>query len=529
MRPLKVPLLSLALAALALPPAEPVVARTSRAIQPVALAQFLRTFGSGDQSAYEGYVAARFDPGALRTTSVRERADRLARLYVESGGFEVVRLVRLGAEAETAVARAKLTGLPYCLTLKSQTVEGRRLITDFTAIDLPLPASSLLRTPTPAEISRTIIPLMDRLSRADAFSGVILIARNGRPFLRRAYGRASIAYEQPVSFDTRFSTASIGKSFTAVVIGSLFDEGRLSLDDLVGRHLPDYPDAAVRDRITIRQLLTHTSGLGPQSEFTNSPLWPARRMRIRTVADHLPLITGHPLEGEPGAQYIYSNAGFVILGLIIEKLTGRSYYDVVSERVFGPAGMTRSLYHEIDHEDPDIATGLTHFVEEGDDYRFRLGPRLNATIQGSAKGGSHGGAHVTADDLLRFITAVRAARLTSPSTAQLLTRPKGAARPDGARSGLGFQILVQNGHTIIGHRGGDIGISAFVHHFVESGYTTIVLSNYDPRGIRPIERQLRGLITRSVLGGATPLPLANDCSTSGSGEAERIGKARPPV
>jgi CubicO group peptidase (beta-lactamase class C family) len=252
-------------------------------------------------------------------------------------------------------------------------------------------------------------------------------------------------------------------------------------------------------------------------------------MRIRTVADHLPLITGHPLEGEPGAQYIYSNAGFVILGLIIEKLTGRSYYDVVAERVFRPAGMMRSFYHETDHEDPDIATGLTHFVEEGDDYHFQLGPRLNATIHGSARGGSHGGAHVTADDLLRFMTAVRAARLTSPSTAQLLTTPQGAARPGGARSGLGFEILSQNGHTIIGHRGGDIGTSAFVHHFIETGYTAVVLSNYDPRAIRPIERQLRGLITRSIIGAATPLPPPDDCSANEPAKAKRIGKAAPPV
>lgn len=510
MPPLKLSLLT-TLATLALLNGEATAAQAASEAQPGALAGFLQTFRSGDQAAYERYFAARFDPEALTTTPARERADRLARLYVDSGGFEIARPVRIGPEEEIVVARSVLTQLPYCLTLRSRTSGDRSVITEFSAVDLPLPASLSLRTPQPREVTRIITPFMDRLARADTFSGVILIAHQGRPFLRRAYGRASVAYDAPITFNTRFSTASIGKSFTAVAIGQLVDQGRLSLDDLVGRHLPDYPDTAVRERITIRQLLTHTSGLGSASEFTNSPLWPAQRMRIRTIAGYLPLITGHPLVSEPGAHYEYSNAGYVILGLIIEKLTGRSYYDVIQERVFAPAGMTRSFYHETDHEDPDIATGLTHFVEEGNDYRFQLGPRLNSTMQGSARGGSHGGANVTADDLLRFTVAVHGSRLTSAATARLLTTPQGAERPGDARNGLGFEIMTQNGHTIIGHNGGDIGVSAFAYHFRDSGYTAVVLSNYDPRAIRVIARQVRGLLTRSAIGAASAPP-PNNCS-----------------
>ncbi|HEV2866942.1 MAG TPA: serine hydrolase domain-containing protein [Allosphingosinicella sp.] len=475
------------------------------------MADLLRVFATGDQAEYERFVATRFDPEALRTTSVRERADRLARLFVDSGGFRLAQPPRSKDRIETAIATGVLTQLPYCLTLRSRTLNGRSLIADFAAADLPLPSSPSLRTPSPAEVSRTMIPFMNRLAAADTFSGVILIARNGRPFLRRAYGRASIAYDERVSLDTRFNTASIGKSFTAVAIGQLLDQGRLSLDDPVGRHLPDFPDAAVRERVTIRHLLTHTSGLGAASEFTASPLWPERRARIRTIADYLPLITGHPLVSEPGAQYAYSNAGFVILGLIIERLTGRPYYDVIQERVFAPAGMTRSFYHQSDHEDPDVATGLTHFVFEDGDYRFRLGPRRNSTLEGSMRGGSHGGAHVTADDLLRFMTAVRNARLTSAATARLLTTPQGAGRLEDMRNGFGFEIMSQNGHTIVGHGGGDIGVSSFIYHFNDSGYTVVVLSNYDPRAIRVIARQVRGLLTRSALGPQSPPP-PSDCS-----------------
>jgi CubicO group peptidase (beta-lactamase class C family) len=474
----------------------------------VPMIEFLRLFATGDQTDYERFFAARFEPEALRSTPVRERADRLARLFVDTGGFWLVQPVRTTGSSQTAIGTGILTGLSYCLTLRSG---GAGLPTDFAAVDLPLPASPSLRTPSPPEISRTMLPFMDRLAAADAFSGVILIARNGRSFLRRAYGRASIAYDRPVTLDTRFNTASIGKSFTAVAIGQLLDQERLSLDDPVGRHLPDYPDAAVRERVTVRHLLTHTSGLGPASEFTASPLWPARRARVRTIEDYLPLISGHALVAEPGARYEYSNAGFVILGLVIERLTGRSYFDVIQERVFAPADMTRSFYHQTDHENADVATGLTHFVFEDGDYRFRLGPRRNATIEGSVRGGSHGGAHVTAGDLLRFMNAVREARLTSPATARLLTTPQGTGRLADMSNGFGFEIMSQNGHTIVGHGGGDIGVSAFVYHFNDSDYTAVVLSNYDPRAIRVIARQLRGLLTRSAIG-PVPTPPPTDCA-----------------
>ena len=490
---------------------------TQAAAAAASLDAFLRVLGKGDQPALQRYIDRNFDPAVLANTPSTyqapsaERADRLARTYVDTGGFVVTKRVKRTASAETALAKGKLTDLPYCLTLKSRTVAGRRLITDFAAVDLPLPASPAFKTPEPPEVARQLTRFMDRLARADTFSGVFLVARNGIPFVRKAYGHADLR-NTPVNLDTRFNIASIGKSITAVVIGQLLDEGRLSLDDKVGKILPNYPDKDVRDKVTIRHLLTHTSGLGDKSEFTASPLWPARRLHLRSLDDYVPLITGHALVSEPGTAYSYSNAGFVILGLIIERATGQRFQDAVASRVFRPAGMTHSFYDA--RGQANTAKGLTNFVPVRDDYVFRLGVKRDASPEGTAGGGggAHGGAYVTADDLLNFMTAVRTARLTSPKTAQLLTTPQGAGRLGDTKNGFGFEIMYQNGQTIIGHGGGDLGVSAFVYHFNDSGYTAVVLSNYDPRAIRVIARKVRGLLTRSVRGVPTRPP-ATDCSS----------------
>ena len=480
----------------------------------VSLDAFLRVLGKGDQVALQHYIERNFDPAELAKTPSdyqapsAERADRLARTYVDTGGFVITRRIRSIPTKEVAVAAGKLTDLPYCLTLKSSTVRGRTLITDFTAVDLPLPASPAMGTPEPPEVAREMTRFMERLARADTFSGVFLIAKDGVPFVRKAYGWADLK-NTPVNVKTRFNIASIGKSITAVVIAQLIDEGRISLDDRVGRILPDYPDRDVREKVSIRHLLTHTSGLGEKSEFTKNPLWPSRRMQLRSLADYIPLITGRPLVTEPGTQYSYSNAGFVILGLIIERVTGLGFQKAVAERVFLPAGMTHSFYDP--RGQANTAQGLTNFVPVRDDYVFRLGPKRDATPDGVAGGGAHGGAYVTADDLLKFMTAVRAARLTRPNTALLLTTPQGGGRLEDTKNGFGFEIMYQNGHTIIGHGGGDLGVSAFVYHFHDTGYTAVVLSNYDPRAIRVIARKVRGLLTRSIRGSQTSLP-ASDCS-----------------
>src|SRR5437899_13054039 len=154
------------------------------------------------------------------------------------------------------------------------------------------------------------------------FSGVVLLAENGNPILLRAWGDG-------IRVDTKFNLGSINKIFTQVAIGQFAASGKLALTDTIRKHLPDYP-SPVADKITIQQLIEHKSGLG---DFFGPEYLAAPPSSLRKLSDYLLLFVNKPLEFEPGTSQRYSNAGYIVLGLIIEAITRQSYYDYVREHV----------------------------------------------------------------------------------------------------------------------------------------------------------------------------------------------------
>src|SRR4029450_3957071 len=170
----------------------------------------------------------------------------------------------------------------------------------------------------------------------DAFSGAVLVAKDGRPTLEEAYGLANREANEANNTDTRFNIGSVGKMFTAVAIAQLVEEGKLAFDDTIGEHLTGLrADIAA---LTVDQLLTHTSGLG---DFMRNG-YPEEAKAARTRPPLLPLSINQPLEFKPGTRESYSNSGYVVLGAIIEVITGQSYYDYVREHIFQPAGLART-------------------------------------------------------------------------------------------------------------------------------------------------------------------------------------------
>lgn len=324
---------------------------------------------------------------------------------------------------------------------------------------------------------------LDALARDSQLSGVVVIARDGRPIFRRAYGFANLADRVPNQEDTRFNLASMGKMFTGVAILQLVESGRLSLDDRVGEHLPDYPDQAVREGVTIHQLLTHTSGLGNFWEAHGN----AAKERFKEVADYLPLFVGQPLAFPPGTGFGYSNSGYLVLGLVIEAVTGQRYFDYVTQHVFAPAGMTGAGFDELDHVIPKLATGHSRSTE-------RPGQWINNVYVNTAKGGPAGGSYATADDLVRFATALTSHRLLGAATTATLTTGKVAY---GKRQyAYGFVEEVTNGHRIIGHGGGHLGIADEVLIFTDLGYTVVILTNGDVDDFWDVQ----SFIKRQILG-----------------------------
>jgi CubicO group peptidase (beta-lactamase class C family) len=333
------------------------------------------------------------------------------------------------------------------------------------------------------------VAFVDELAAADAFSGTILVAIGGLPVLERAWGLASKGYGVPNHVDTRFNLGSMNKMFTAVAIAQLVEAGRLAFESPVADYLPDYPGDVAR-RITIHQLLTHTSGLG---SFWNER-FEATRTRVRTVSDYLALSVDEPLLFDPGERFEYSNSGFIVLGAVIEAVSGQDYFSYVRDHIYAPAGMRDTDAYETDADVPNLATGYTRMPAIGPPPGGppREGPRRSNIHIVPVKGGPAGGGYSTVGDLLRFGEALRGHRLLSPTgTATLL---EGKVEMEGLPgSWYGYGFTVQEQGTVVGHGGGAPGIGAKLDIYLDRPLLTAMLTNYDPWDMQPVAERLRRL------------------------------------
>jgi CubicO group peptidase (beta-lactamase class C family) len=285
-------------------------------------------------------------------------------------------------------------------------------------------------------------------------------------------GLADRDAQRKVTRETRFNLGSMNKMFTAVAIAQLVEEGKLGWDDPVGKHLPDYPNPEVREKVTIRQLLSHTSGLG---SYWNER-FAKKRGEIRTVSDYLALFSDEKPAFAPGSRFEYSNAGFIVLGAIVEKVTGRSYFEHVKKRVFEPAGMTATDWPEAPQRGARYAVGYTGAPPSLRRNEDELPNR----------GGPAGGGYSTVDDLVAFARALAGGKLVKRETLALMTTPASKDGPPGFGYGFGFGIVSDGRAVSFGHNGGAPGVSAELRIFPESGTVVAAFQNRDPEAMQPV-------------------------------------------
>lgn len=326
--------------------------------------------------------------------------------------------------------------------------------------------------------------LLDRLCEKDLFSGTVLIARGDEVLLTRACGEASKRFHAPVDMDTKFNIGSMNKMFTAVAVAQLAEKGLVSYDDPIGKYLDEsWLPASITERVTVHHLLTHTSGLG---SFFNETFDQGARKRFREIDSYKELISGDTLAFEPGTEWQYSNSGMFLAGVIVEKITGESYYDYIRENVYAPAGMENSDCYEMDCPVENLAIGY---------YRSPgcAGGWRNNLFEHTIKGGPAGGGFSTAPDLHRFARALQTGVLVPDTSLETLWTDH-----YGHGYGYGFGIREESGGTVVGHGGGFTGINANLDMFVDSGYIVVVMSNYDNAGA-PVDMRLADFISRIPL------------------------------
>jgi D-alanyl-D-alanine carboxypeptidase len=331
--------------------------------------------------------------------------------------------------------------------------------------------------------------LLQERAQVDAFSGAVLIAQNGTPVLERSYGYASKGHGVRNHVNTIFNIGSMTKMFTAVSIVQLAQQGRLHFDDVVSRFLPEYP-REVADQVTIHHLLTHTSGMG---SFWNAS-FEAARTSLRGVSDYLRLFVDDPLAFEPGERFRYSNAGYVVLGAIIEQISGTGYHAYVGEHVFKRAGMVDTGFPALDDDVPNRAIGYVR--DSAEDVQENQYPRTNVLVS-PAKGSPAGGSYSTVYDLLRFAQALHSHCLLRADFTEALLQPRVKMGPGGQSSyAYGFGQHEVGGIRIVGHNGGAPGVGAQLDMYLELNYTVAILSNYDAgvsmKVVQPIRQLLAG-------------------------------------
>lgn len=341
-----------------------------------------------------------------------------------------------------------------------------------------------------AKIEKELETLLDKLTAEDTFSGAVLVAKDNEPVFVKAYGMANKASNITNQPDTKFNIGSMTKMFTAVAIAQLSERGKLSFTDPVAKHLPNYPNKAVASKVTIHQLLTHTSGMG---DYQNEKFY-SQLDRMRMVSDLVPLFVNEPLTFEPGEKWDYSNAAFVVLGLIIEKVSGQNYFDYLKQHVFKRAGMSNTDFYERDKKVANRAVGYMRVNGKGEPDPEA--PRRENTLARPAKGSPAGGAYSTVNDMLKFQIALNNYKLLNQHYTDIVTTGKAKVPPGWPMSeyAYGFTISLVDGKRIVGHGGAGPGVAGKFDMYPEAGYTVVILSNYELPAIMPVIMKTRALI-----------------------------------
>jgi len=415
------------------------------------LSDYLAAFNSNDAAQINAFKATHHFGVPL---------ENFQQFYRSTGGFTLLKIESSDATSIVGLAQEKNADTIARFTIKEiGTPEAPKLFVSLRAIEPPAEYAIPRLTQTAA-----LKALEDRARNEEEggkFSGVYLIARNGKVLAAKAFGWEDREAKRKTTLETKFRIGSMNKMFTAVATLQLVVARKVSLDGTVGTYLPDYPNKEIAEKVTIRHLLTHTGGTG---DFFG-PEYEAKRLSLKTHADYMALFGARPPRFVPGSRDAYSNYGFLLLGNIIEKVSGQSYYDYVAKNIFAPAGMTNTGSLPEEEAVPHRATA----------YMWKDG-WISAADTLPYRGMAAGGGYSTAGDLLKFAQALLAEKLLPGRMVADATTPHNHDGNYGYGFGINGSGLLQH----VGHNGGAPGQNGDLQIYPALNTVLIALSNYDP-------------------------------------------------
>lgn len=398
---------------------------TVAAQTPVATTQFtdqlVAVYNTGDSIQYNTYFAGLTTDQAQLTANRR----RMQREFAQIGAVRLIQSTRLAPTQTELLLKTDAHDAWWKLVVLTDSANQFK---EHHMWPVRLPNEGLGSTRlTQTQILAHCDTYITKLRSRTGFAGNVLIAHNNQIIYSKSFGNNPQG--SPNSEGQQFNLASLGKLFTSISILQLVDSGKLSLSDSVGKIMPELKNKALHP-ITVRQLLTHTSGMG---DFFEDPAYQPQAGKVMTQDDFLPAIENDKPHFRPGTAFRYSNTGFLLLGLLIEKVTGSRFADFVTSNTLLPAGMTHTL------------------VESG-----------------------AGGGLSTSPDLFQFAQAVQTGKLLKKTTLELFLTEHTSDW------GLGQEYQALGTEVITGHSGGFIGVCTELNMYRSSGYTVIILSNTEP-------------------------------------------------
>jgi D-alanyl-D-alanine carboxypeptidase len=424
---------------------------------------WLDAFDSGDRAKLEQFLKEHYP-----ARGGADAIDHEMQFRDQTGGFEFKDFDRDASTTTKFVGIVKERDSDtFARFVMEIDPKDEKSITSLSLNIVPRPAKFATPRMTERDALAAFRDKLKQDAAADRFSGAALVAKNGTAIFTSAYGMADRDKKIPDTVNTKFRIGSMNKMFTATAVLQLAQSGKLKLTDPLGKYLTDYANKNIATKVTIEQLLSHTGGTG---DFFG-PEFDKHRLELKTLEDYVKLYGTREPKFEPGSRWEYSNYGFLLLGLVVQKASGEDYYDYVREHVYKPAGMTSTDSLPEDQSVPDRSIGYTKI---GGSASWK--PNTDTLPY---RGTSAGGGYSTVGDLLAFATAVQDHKLLDAHHTDLLTTGH-TQIVEGEKYAYGFMDKTEAGVRSFGHGGGAPGMNGDLRIYPASGYVIVVLSNLDP-------------------------------------------------
>ena len=398
---------------------------------------------------------------------------------------------------------------------------ARRLIAQFVVVAafavlfFASPASALQQSTSENQMMQVEAALLAAVPEANGPGAVVLIARGEKVFVSSARGVADLEWGIPLAPSQTFAIASITKTFTAAAVVKLAEEGRLSLDDTLSTYVPEFGDTS---GITIRELLSHTAGVSDRAILSEGPTGFLRQDIV--LADLVKQIATQPLDFNHGRRQRYSNAGYILLGAVLEKVTGKTWDAAIRDLVIAPAGLSETGYAPISTIIPGRVAGYTNDTA---DRTLANAEYISLSVPASA-----GGLVSTVGDLHRWMRALVNGEIVSSENFRLMTTPVIPAEgPSASPYGLGFYVWNIRGEAVIGHTGQINGFTSMLAYLPREDVTLVVLANNDGFDAQTFGRRLAAIMAGSPYAvvnpdAASPEDLEAFAGSYGEGQGDRI-------